>query len=179
MAQSPRSVGRRLVGRIGRSRLAIFLAILGPGIARFLFGIGKIANLCFSWELYGSEGKALKAAKRFRDSLLPLLEVAGKNYSGNLASSRNTSGNVGITAEIMEGRYPCYSAQWTDKNGKRVKKSFSVTKWGEEKARQLAIEAREHGTGMYPSEVLKEIAELKEKVKKKQTKMKAQSATRD
>src|SRR5450756_2045782 len=32
MAQSPRSVGRRLVGRIGRSRLAIFLAILGPGL---------------------------------------------------------------------------------------------------------------------------------------------------
>jgi len=29
MAQSPRSVGRRLVGRIGRSRLAIFFAILG------------------------------------------------------------------------------------------------------------------------------------------------------
>src|SRR5665647_1960919 len=32
MAQSPRSVGRRLVGRIGRSRFAIFLAILGPGL---------------------------------------------------------------------------------------------------------------------------------------------------
>jgi len=32
MAHSPRSVGSRLVGRIGRSRLAIFLAILGPGL---------------------------------------------------------------------------------------------------------------------------------------------------
>ena len=32
MAQSPRNVGRRLVGRIGRSRFAIFLAILGPGL---------------------------------------------------------------------------------------------------------------------------------------------------
>jgi len=32
MAQSPRNVGRRLVGRIGRSRLMIFFAILGPGL---------------------------------------------------------------------------------------------------------------------------------------------------
>jgi len=32
MARSPRSVGRRLAGRIGRGRLAIFLAILGPGL---------------------------------------------------------------------------------------------------------------------------------------------------
>lgn len=32
MAQSPRSVGRGVLGRIGRSRLMIFFAILGPGL---------------------------------------------------------------------------------------------------------------------------------------------------
>ncbi len=32
MAETRRSVGRRLAGRVGRSRLLIFLAILGPGL---------------------------------------------------------------------------------------------------------------------------------------------------
>jgi NRAMP (natural resistance-associated macrophage protein)-like metal ion transporter len=32
MAQTPRSVGRGVLGRIGRSRLMIFFAILGPGL---------------------------------------------------------------------------------------------------------------------------------------------------
>jgi NRAMP (natural resistance-associated macrophage protein)-like metal ion transporter len=32
MAQTPRNVGRRLAGRIGRTRLLVFLAIMGPGL---------------------------------------------------------------------------------------------------------------------------------------------------
>lgn len=133
--------------------------------------VAHVVHLCFNWNLYGGEEQALTAAKKFRDALLPWIGTLGKAYNGNLLSGRNATGAVGVSFELQHGKYRYCLAQWTDREGRRRKKTFSVTKWGEEKALQLAIEAREKGAGMYPAEVLEEAARLKQEVKKEQTEM--------
>ena len=52
MAQSPRSVGRRLVGRIGRSRLLIILSMVGPGL--IAANAGNDAGGITTWSVIGS-----------------------------------------------------------------------------------------------------------------------------
>jgi NRAMP (natural resistance-associated macrophage protein)-like metal ion transporter len=52
MAQSPRNVGRRLVGRIGRSRLLIILSMVGPGL--IAANAGNDAGGITTWSVIGS-----------------------------------------------------------------------------------------------------------------------------
>jgi NRAMP (natural resistance-associated macrophage protein)-like metal ion transporter len=52
MAQSPRAVGRRLVGRIGRSRLLIILSMVGPGL--IAANAGNDAGGITTWSVIGS-----------------------------------------------------------------------------------------------------------------------------
>ncbi len=52
MAQSPRSVGRRLVGRIGRTRLFIILSMVGPGL--IAANAGNDAGGITTWSVIGS-----------------------------------------------------------------------------------------------------------------------------
>jgi len=52
MAQSPRAVGRRLVGRIGRSRLLIVLSMVGPGL--IAANAGNDAGGITTWSVIGS-----------------------------------------------------------------------------------------------------------------------------
>jgi Mn2+/Fe2+ NRAMP family transporter len=52
MARSPRTVGRRLVGRIGRSRLLIALSLLGPGL--IAANAGNDAGGITTWSVIGA-----------------------------------------------------------------------------------------------------------------------------
>jgi Mn2+/Fe2+ NRAMP family transporter len=52
MVQSPRSVGRRLVGRVGRSRLLIVLSMVGPGL--IAANAGNDAGGITTWSVIGS-----------------------------------------------------------------------------------------------------------------------------
>lgn len=52
MAQSPREVGRRLVGRVGRSRLLIILGMVGPGL--IAANAGNDAGGITTWSVIGS-----------------------------------------------------------------------------------------------------------------------------
>ena len=52
MARSPRSVGRRLVGRIGRTRLLIALSLLGPGL--IAANAGNDAGGITTWSVIGA-----------------------------------------------------------------------------------------------------------------------------
>ena len=52
MAQSPRAVGRSLVGRIGRSRLLIILSMVGPGL--IAANAGNDAGGITTWSVIGS-----------------------------------------------------------------------------------------------------------------------------
>ena len=52
MAQSPRSVGRLLVGRIGRTRLLVILSMVGPGL--IAANAGNDAGGITTWSVIGS-----------------------------------------------------------------------------------------------------------------------------
>lgn len=62
------------------------------------------------------------------------------NPNNKRIQKNNTSGVKGVLFE--DGLKARWIAQWNDKDGKRRKKSFGIKKYGAEKARELAIEAR-------------------------------------
>lgn len=123
--------------------------------------IGNVVSLCFSCRFYGSDNKAFNAAKKYRDAVVPLLDLAKQFYKGNFVYPRNTTGHIGISLH----RDGAYVAQWLDAEKKHHKKWFSINKYGEEKALALAIDAREKAVGYYPNEVLEQIKNLTDKVR--------------
>jgi hypothetical protein len=95
----------------------------------------------FSDKKYGGKRAALQAAERHFDELdeqMPLDSQAGR------MSVRNSSGIVGVsrTRSTCRGhRYEYWQAWWgSGEHRKSVK--FSIHKYGEETAKQLAIKAR-------------------------------------
>lgn len=104
----------------------------------------------FSDSVHGGKRKALKAAIAFRDEMLAKLR--NSDYSAWLRRKRsnNTSGIVGVARYVNVTansehplEYPYWQAFWRDREGKRHTRTFSVLRYGERKARQLAINARQ------------------------------------
>lgn len=57
----------------------------------------------------------------------------------------NDSGIAGVTrivTKVKGGEYEFWKATWTDIKGKRTSQQFSVNKFGERKAKKMAIAAR-------------------------------------
>lgn len=113
---------------------------------------GERVEKTFTDLTYGGKRAAIQAAKEFRDQL----ELESQKYSvKELAarpSSRNSSGVVGVRLHQQkdcrgefEYQYWYWVAQWTDGNGRRRTKSFSVHQHGDNEARRLAIESRLDG----------------------------------
>jgi hypothetical protein len=104
----------------------------------------------FSDKAFGSEEKSLEAAKVYRNAIEIELGIA-KVVSG-IGGAKSKSGITGVNRAISiskksYGTYTYYfwQAHWTNKSGKRESKRFSVSRWGEEEALRLAIEARKNG----------------------------------
>lgn len=99
---------------------------------------------------FGSKEQALAAAKIFRDAIEAELEI-GK-VSRGIGGEQNTSGILGVsrvksTTRKKYGTYVYYvwQAHWMSSPRKDVVKKFSISKYGEEEALRLAIEARQKG----------------------------------
>ena len=102
----------------------------------------------FGDRTHGGRDDAYAAAVRFaseRDQdggeLLALLR--------RLSPRKNSrSGIPGVTriARSQPDRGAYWLAYWNDGDGRKVQKKFSVSIYGEDAARQLAINAREHAT---------------------------------
>ena len=112
---------------------------------------GKATSKFFSDTTYKGKAKTLAAARAFRDSLVNKLGPADTGPHEE-PSSRNTSGIVGVRRreairETDEYTYFHYfwEASWTDANGERQKRNFSVNKYGEGEAKSLALAARKKG----------------------------------
>ena len=112
---------------------------------------GEASSKFFSDSAYKGKNKALAAARKYRDSLVRKLGPADTGPHDK-PSSRNTSGIVGVrrreaTRETDEYTYYHYfwEASWTDAHGERQKRNFSVNKYGEDKAKALAVAARKKG----------------------------------
>ncbi len=96
----------------------------------------------FSDKKHGGKRKALRAAEAYFDELdakMPLDSQIGR------MSVRNTSGIVGVSRTVSTSRghrYAYWQARWGS-GAERKSAKFSVQKYGEEGAKQLAIQARQ------------------------------------
>lgn len=106
----------------------------------------------FGDQRYGGKRKSLAAAKKFRDKIEDSAEKYSVKDLAAVPSSRNKSGVVGVrlhkqkdTRGDFEYHYWYWVAQWTNANGKRKTKAFSIHQHGDEEAYKLAVQAREDG----------------------------------
>jgi hypothetical protein len=105
----------------------------------------------FTDSVYGGKEQALAAAVAFRDQMEA--ELSGVDYvvwQREWMRAHNKSGTVGVYRNIntkKRGERTIQQAQWMaywqNANGKRSVRSFNVSKYGEEGAKQLAIRARQ------------------------------------
>ncbi len=116
-----------------------------------LMRAGKAVSKFFSDSSHKGKAKALAAARAHRDKLVKKLGPA-ESGAHDVPSSRNTSGVVGVRRReaIRETDSYIYyhyfwEASWTDADGERQKRNFSVNKYGEEEAKTMALAARKKG----------------------------------
>jgi hypothetical protein len=106
---------------------------------------GKTWTKYFSDSPHGKTA-ALRAARAYKDALYRQLPWPAKVHR---RSSNNTSGIIGVarTRELTRAGtwLERWVAFWRTRDRRRRKVSFSVGKYGEAKARKLAIEARRRG----------------------------------
>ncbi|MFG0290965.1 MAG: pathogenesis-related transcriptional factor and ERF protein [Rhodopirellula sp. JB044] len=109
---------------------------------------GNRVNKYFSDSKFGGKRKAFVAAK---EAYQELLEEMGppENSTRNRLTSRNSTGVVGVhVAYSQDNRYPgcaysAYCASWVTEDGRREKASFAWNKYGQDRAFELAVLARE------------------------------------
>lgn len=107
----------------------------------------------FTDKKYGGKGKALNAAKAYRDELLIKYPPLSRKEFANAKRRHNTSGITGVytyakSYQLRDGTLKeswYWEANWPTDRGVSEHESFSVNKYGETVARQMAIRARERG----------------------------------
>lgn len=104
----------------------------------------------FSDGKYGSCQQALAAAEAYRDALLRAHPPFSKPDYCAILKKNNRSGVSGLTRvdrwELNRGRRVrrlYWEVQWPIENGRSRHRKFSILKYGEEEAFQLALAARE------------------------------------
>lgn len=114
---------------------------------------GQYIHQYFADAAHGGTAQALAAALAWRDQTVA--ELTGVDYAvwrRELMLPTNTSGIVGVSRGFVlkkrgkrTVKFAMWTAYWQNANGKRSTRSFSVNKYGEEEAKQMAISAREEG----------------------------------
>lgn len=111
-------------------------------------GKGFVKN--FPDKKWGGKGKALQAAKDYRDGLLHRHPPMSRKEFCSILRSNNKSGITGVykyakSFKLKDGgiqRSWYWEATWPVGNGEQNHRSFSVNDYGETKARNLAIRTR-------------------------------------
>jgi hypothetical protein len=117
-----------------------------PGFVVSFTRRGRVASVrFFSDRKYGGREAAQAAAEEWRDeqllALYPPLRIRRFHPT-------NKTGVMGVHVERykVEGRaYQRYRVSWPDGHGGEVRRSFSLSKYGPERAFALAVEARRAG----------------------------------
>ena len=114
---------------------------------------GQYLHQYFTDSTYGGTAQALAAAMAWRDQTVA--ELTGADYAiwrREWMRPTNSSGIVGVYRGLIAKKrgkrtvkLANWQAYWQNANGKRSTRSFSVNKYGEKEAKQMAISAREEG----------------------------------
>ncbi len=112
-------------------------------VARFQYD-KKAYQKFFSDSKYGGENLALLAAVSWLKDTKQKLGIPDTSLSV-VGSSRSNTGVRGVSFSEKSNRY---FASWTDAKGKLSTVSFSVKKYGKEKAFQLACAKRKEGEAL-------------------------------
>ena len=123
---------------------------------------GKSYSRLFSDRKYGGKRKAQNQARQYRDKLNDqLAQIPTKPQGQRIAyrDSRNTTGVLGVCRLASRGSsgtiYEWYSVSWRPSPGKQKCTAFSIRKYGEKKAFELAVALRRkmlrkiHGPGIF------------------------------
>lgn len=104
----------------------------------------------FADKKWGGKGRALAGAKRYRDELLAKYPPLSRTEFCSILRSNNRSGITGVykyakpftlkNGTVKKNWY--WEATWPTGESKQAHIAYSVNEYGEEMARQMAIEAR-------------------------------------
>jgi hypothetical protein len=109
---------------------------------------GKIFNKRFPDLSYGGKQQALRAARAYRDEIARLHPPMSRAEYATKLRRNNRSGIPGVcgversTAEGAKARRLFWVAFWPTADHGKAQIKFAVKRYGDEKARELAIEAR-------------------------------------
>lgn len=110
---------------------------------------GKSHQKYFPDKSLGGKPKALKAAKLYRDSLLDKMPKYKQDAAAKKKRRIKQSGVVGVTHVVSKSPkdkvYEYWQAAWIDTDGNRRTAKFSISRYGNEKAMDLAKKARRDG----------------------------------
>lgn len=94
----------------------------------------------------GGKTKALKAAQEFRDKLVAKLPKARRDAAARKKRRIKRSGVVGVTHVMSRAggkhTYEYWQAAWTDPAGSRRTAKYSIGRYGNAKALEMAIKRR-------------------------------------
>ena len=123
---------------------------------------GKTYSKLFSDTNYGSKQKSQQIAREHRDELhADLSQIPTKRRERRIVyrDSRNATGVLGVCRTSKRSASgtvnECYSVSWRPSPGEQKCSSFSIRKYGERKAFQLAVAHRRkmmkniYGTGIF------------------------------
>ena len=107
---------------------------------------GKTHQKYFPDKANKGKTKALTLAKEFRDKVLSKLPKAKQAAASQKKRKVKSSGMVGVTHVVSKANgkntYEYWQAAWNDEAGRRRTKKFSISRYGEDKALDLAKKAR-------------------------------------
>jgi hypothetical protein len=111
---------------------------------------GRRISKFFSDARWGGAEAGFEAAREFRNRLVEDLPAADRPAAEGKLTRRNVSGVVGVSRIVVRTiatRYVFWQATWSPEPGVRRRVKFSITRYGEERAFELACRARREGEG--------------------------------
>jgi len=110
---------------------------------------GKSHQKYFPDKASGGKTKALKAAKEHRDNLLSKMPKYKQEAASKKKRRIKQSGMTGVTHVVSKSTkgktYQYWQAAWLDGDSKRKTAKFSISRYGNDKALDMAKKARRAG----------------------------------
>ncbi|HRQ88336.1 MAG TPA: hypothetical protein PLA50_06035 [Bacteroidia bacterium] len=115
---------------------------------------GKGHQKYFPDKSLGGKAKALKAARAYRDALLSKMPKYKREAAAKKKRRIKQSGVVGVTHVVSKSAkdkvYEYWQAAWLDTERRRRTAKFSISRYGDDKALEMAKKARRDGLRKKP-----------------------------